>query len=42
MRLRILDTVESLTFTPRTCRKNSLLCGKVAVGRGRSLPQIVL
>jgi hypothetical protein len=35
MRLRTLDTVESLTSTPRIRRKNSRLCGKVAVGRSR-------
>jgi hypothetical protein len=33
MRLRTLETVESLTSTPRTRRKNSRLCGKVAAGR---------
>jgi hypothetical protein len=35
MRLRTLDTVESLTSIPRIRRKNSRLCGKVAVGRSR-------
>jgi len=33
MRLSTLDTVESLTSTPRIRRKNSRLWGKVAVGR---------
>ena len=33
MRLRTLETVESLTETPRTRRKTSRLWGKVAAGR---------
>jgi hypothetical protein len=33
MRLRTLETVESLTSTSRTRRKHSRLCGKVAAGR---------
>jgi hypothetical protein len=33
MRLSILLTVESLTSTPRTRRKNSRLWGSVAAGR---------
>jgi hypothetical protein len=33
MRLRTLETVESLTSTPLTRRKNSRLSGKVAAGR---------
>jgi hypothetical protein len=35
MRFRTLDSVESLNSTPRIRRKNSRLCGKVAVGRSR-------
>jgi hypothetical protein len=35
MRFRTLETVESLTSTPPIRRKNSRLCGRVAVGRSR-------